>query len=90
MYLSMQEKIYVLMIKNFEVWFIISEINDLNREKKKFSRLTMGFGYFMYSHSLVPVIDPWGLGRDKVGIRAMVSLLNFKIDVLCFLTLLRY
>ena len=90
MYLSMQEKIYVLMIKNFEVWFIISEINDLNREKKKISRLTMGFGYFMYSHSLVPVIDPWGSGRDKVGIRAMVSLLNFKIDVLCFLTLLRY
>ena len=38
-------------------------------------RLTMGFGYFMYSHSLVPVIDPWGSGRDKVGIRAMVSLL---------------
>ena len=52
----MQEKIYVLMKKkNFEVWFIISEINDLNREK--FSRLTMGFGYFKYSHSLVPVID---------------------------------
>ena len=22
-------------------------------------RLTMGFGYFMYSHSLVPVIDLW-------------------------------
>ena len=35
----------------------------------------MGFGYFMYSHSLVPVIDPQGSGRDKVGIRAMVSLL---------------
>ena len=33
---------------------------------------------------------PMGSGRDKVGIRAMVSLLNFKIDVLCFLTLLRY
>ena len=62
MYLSMQEKIYVLMIKNFEVWFIISEINDLNREK--FSRLTMGFGYFMYFHSLVPVIDLWISGRD--------------------------
>ena len=35
--------------------FIIDEINVLNREK--FLRLTMGFGYFMYSHSLVPVID---------------------------------
>ena len=39
----------------------------------------MGFGYFMYSHSLVPVIDPWGSGRDKVGIRAMVSLLIFEL-----------
>ena len=75
MYLSMQEKIYVLMKKNFEVWFIISEINDLNREK--FSRLTMGFGYFMYSHSLVPVIDLWISGRDKVGIRAMVFITDF-------------
>ena len=27
--------------------------------KKKFLRLTMGFGYFMYSHSLVSVIDLW-------------------------------
>ena len=26
---------------------------------EKFLRLTMGFGYFMYSHSLVPVIDLW-------------------------------
>ena len=43
--------------------------------REKFLRLTMGFGYFMYSHSLVPVIDPWGSGCDKVGIRAMVSLL---------------
>ena len=25
--------------------------------REKFLRLTMGFGYFMYSHSLVPVID---------------------------------
>ena len=40
----------------------------------------MGFGYFMYSHSLVPVIDPWGSGRDKVGIRAMVSLLMFELS----------
>ena len=35
--------------------FIIDEINILNREK--FLGLTMGFGYFMYSHSLVPIID---------------------------------
>ena len=35
--------------------FIIDEINVLNREN--FLRLIMGFGYFMYSHSLVPVTD---------------------------------
>ena len=29
--------------------------------REKFLRLTMGFGYFMYSHSLVPVIDPKGV-----------------------------
>ena len=43
---------------------------SLNREK--FLRLTMGFGYFMYSHFLAPVIDPRGSGRDKVGIRALM------------------
>ena len=47
--------------------------------REKFLRLTMGFGYFMYSHSLVPVIDLGILGRDKVGIRAMVSLLIFEL-----------
>ena len=45
----------------------------------------MGFGYFMYSHSLVPVIDPWGSGRDKVGIRAMVSLLILELSFCVFL-----
>ena len=49
-------------------------INVFIREKN-FLRLTMDFGYFMYSHFLVSVIDPWGSGCDKVGIRAMVSLL---------------
>ena len=53
--------------------------------EKKFSRLTMGFGYFMYFHSLMPVIDPWGSGRDKVGIRAMVSLLIFELLFCIFL-----
>ena len=45
----------------------------------------MGFGYFMYFHSLVPVIDPWGSGRDKVGIRAMVSLLILELSFCVFL-----
>ena len=39
-------------------------INVLFREK--FLRLTMGFGYFMYSHSLVPVIDLWVRVMSKV------------------------
>ena len=45
----------------------------------------MGFGYFMYSHSLVPVIDPWGSGRDKVGIRALIAIDERWNIVLCFL-----
>ena len=45
----------------------------------------MGFGYFMYSHSLVPVIDPWGSSRDKVGIRAMVLLLIFELSFCIFI-----
>ena len=44
----------------------------------------MGFGYFMYSYSLVPVIDLWISGRDKVGIRAWVFIADFEIIVLCF------
>ena len=35
--------------------FIIDMIKVLIREK--FLRLTMGFGYLMYSHSLMSVID---------------------------------
>ena len=45
----------------------------------------MGFGYFMYSHSLVPVIDPWGSGRDKVGIRALIAIVELRNIVLCVL-----
>ena len=60
-------------MKCFKCEHELRVINVFIREK--FLRLTMGFGYFMYSHSLVPVIDLWISGRDKVGIRAMVSLL---------------
>ena len=45
----------------------------------------MGFGYFMYSHSLVPVIDLWISGRDKVGIRALIAIVELWCIVLCFL-----
>ena len=40
-------------ILKFEYFEVV--INVFIREN--FLRLTMGFGYFMYSHSLVPVID---------------------------------
>ena len=53
--------------------------------KKKFLRLTTGFGYFMYSHALVPVIDLWILGCDKVGIRALIAIDEIWCIVLCFL-----
>ena len=39
----------------------------------------MGFGYFMYSHSLVPVIDLLFSGRDKVGIRALIAIVELGI-----------
>ena len=55
------------------------------KSQKKFLRLTMGFGYFMYSHSLVPVIDLWISGRDKVGIRALIAFDECWNIVLCFL-----
>ena len=45
----------------------------------------MAFGYFMYSHSLVPVIDLWISGRDKVGIRALIAIVELWSIVLCFL-----
>ena len=45
----------------------------------------MGFGYFMYSHSLVPVIDLWISGRDKVGIRAMVFIADLNLSFCVFL-----
>ena len=51
--------------------------------REKLLRLTMGFGYFMYSHSLVPVIDPWGSGRDKVGIRALMNIDDLRVVILC-------
>ena len=48
-YLCVDNKIFL----KYDNLFVVIDI--LNREK--FLRLTMGFGYFMYSHSLVPVID---------------------------------
>ena len=50
-------------------------------KSRKILRLTMGFGYFMYSHSLAPVIDQWSSGRDIAAIVASLILhLNFILD----------
>ena len=70
---------------NIDMIFYYCIVISFISRKKKFLRLTMGFGYFMYSHSLAPVIDQWGSGRDKVGIRAMVSLLIFELTFCVFL-----
>ena len=56
----------------------------LNLIREKFIRFAMGFGYLMYPHSLVPVIDPWGSGRDKVGIRALITIVELWNIVLYF------
>ena len=76
-YLCVDNKIFL----KYDNLFVVIDI--LNREK--FLRLTMGFGYFMYSHSLVPVIDLWFSGRDKVGIRVLIAVVELWCIVLCFL-----
>ena len=44
----------------------------------------MGVRYFTYSHSLVPVIDLWISGRDKVGIRALIAIDENLVHCLVF------
>ena len=48
----------------------------------------MSFGYFMYSHSLVLVIDLWISGRDKVGLRALMIIAD--LSSYCFVFSLHY
>ena len=67
-------KVCILWHDYYNWCFIIALLNVLFREK--FLRLTMGFGYFMYSHSLVPVIDLWNSGRDirlVLGINLLIG-----------------
>ena len=40
-------------------------------------RLTLGIGNLMSSHSLSAGHVPLGLGRDKVGIRALAQFMHF-------------
>ena len=40
-------------------------------------RLTLGIGNLMSSHSLSVGHVPLGLGRDKVGIRALAQFMHF-------------
>ena len=46
-------------------------------------RLTLGIGNLMSSHSLSASHMPLGTGRDKVGIRALMSIANLWVIVLC-------
>ena len=41
-------------------------------------RLTLGIGDFKSSHSLSAGHVPLGLGRDKVGIRALAQFMHFQ------------
>ena len=41
-------------------------------------RLTLGIGNFKSSHSLSAGHVPLGLGRDKVGIRALAQFMHFQ------------
>ena len=45
----------------------------------KFLRLTLGIGNLMSSHSLSAGYVPLGLGRDKVGIRALAQFMHFQL-----------
>ena len=53
--------------------------------REKFLRLTMGFGYFMYSHSLVPVIDLWVRVVTKLVSEQWFSLMILKLSFCVFL-----
>ena len=45
----------------------------------KFLRLTLGIGNLMSSHSLSAGHVPLGLGRDKVGIRALAQFMHYQL-----------
>ena len=47
-----------------------------------FLRLTLEIGNFMSSHSLSAGHVPLGLGRDKVGIRALAQFMHFQLRCL--------
>ena len=81
-YLCVDNEIFL----KYDNLFVVIDI--LNREK--FLRLTMGFGYLMYSHSLVPVIDLLVRVVTKLVSEQWFSLLILKLSFCDFLTLLRY
>ena len=53
----------------------------------KLRRLTLGIGNLMSSHSLSAGHVPLGLGRDKVGIRALAQFMHFQLRYLFSLLL---
>ena len=82
---SVMQCMYFYEMKFYEWYVLLLHLISVIPRKKKFLRLTMGFGYFMYSHSLVPVIDLLFSGRDKVGIRALIAIVELWCIVFCFL-----
>ena len=71
----------VLLLKNVQYLLLIIGF----KFEKKLLRLTMGFGYFMYSHSLVPVMDLLVRVVTKLVSEHEFSLLNFKLKFCIFL-----
>ena len=68
----------------WEVWFVFEQIGIIGKNVDgnvlycfKLWRLTLEIGNFMSSHSLSAGHVPLGLGRDKVGIRALAQFMHF-------------
>ena len=73
------------------MWIGIKENNAYDNVLYGFKlwRLTLGIGNLMSSHSLSAGHVPPGLGRDKVGIRALAQFMHFQLKYL-FSLLLRW
>ena len=67
------------------MWFVIKQIGIVENDAMEsvlywfnLSRLTLGIGNLLSSHSLSAGYVPLGLGRDKVGIRALAQFMHFQ------------
>ena len=85
-------------VKMMKMWIVVNAMaffKVMIMERKcilycfRFIRLTLGIGNLMSSHSLSAGHVPLGLGRDKVGIRALAQFMHFQLRYL-FSLLLRW